>query len=142
MFKPTVIRNIDLILGAEESGPNFKCQLRSVKLTPATNTIRTKTACPDGQYSATDTAEWTMELGYLVGEDNGTAPVVEALADFLLTNAGDELPFTFRPVSGVGTTWTGTVVIVPGAFGGTVGEFSEESVQLPLIGQPVKTVEP
>lgn len=137
MFKPYVMKNSDLILGDVALGPNFKCQMKSVKLTPETNISRTKTACPTGQYSAVDDPEWNLELGYLVGDDDETAPVTEALAEFLLENAGEEMPAMFRPVAG-GDGWSMIVTIVPGPFGGTVGEFSEESVTLPVKGQPEK----
>lgn len=137
-FKPYVMKNIDLILGAPESGPNFKCQVRSAKLTPETNIQRTKTACPTGQYAAVDDPEWTLEIGYLIGDDDGVLPTIEPLAEFLLENVGEDLPFTFRPISG-GDSWSGTVSVVPGAFGGEVGNFAEETVQLPVTGQPVKT---
>ncbi|MFT4295640.1 MAG: hypothetical protein QM582_09540 [Micropruina sp.] len=137
-FRPYVMRDIDLILGDAATGPNFKCQVRSVKLTPETNVQRTKTACPTGQYAAVDDPEWTLEIGYLVGEDNGTLPTIEPLAEFLLENSGEELPFTFRPIAG-GDSWSGTVQLVPGPVGGEVGNFSEETVQLPVTGQPVKT---
>lgn len=32
MFKPIMMKDIDLSLGDEATGPNFKCQMRSVTL--------------------------------------------------------------------------------------------------------------
>lgn len=141
-FRPYVMKNIDLVIGDEATGPNFKCQVKSAKLTPEVDVQRTQTACPTGQYAEVGDPVWTFEIGYLVGDDNGTLPAVTALADFLLTNAGAEMPVTFTPRSGEDARWEFRVRIVPGPFGGEVGSFSEESVQLPVIGQPTKNDDP
>ena len=141
-FRPYVMKNIDLVIGDEALGPNFKCQVRSAKLTPEVDVQRTTTACPTGQYAEVGDPQWTFEIGYLSGDDNGVVPVVEALAEFLLENAGEQLPVTFTPRSGEPDRWQFDVKIVPGAFGGEVGQFAEESVQLPVIGQPVKNDTP
>lgn len=135
-WSPIYMRNVDLILGDEASdGSNFKCQLRGVDLSPDVNITRTKTLCPTGQFSNVDDPEWTLELRYLYGvsEDN-TNP---SLSDYLLDNIGAQVPFTFRPVSG-GKGYTGTVTLVPGPIGGDQGSFSEQSVSLPVEGQPVR----
>lgn len=133
-FKPIVMKNVDLILGDEATGPNFKCQLRSVKLTPDTNVVKTKTLCPEGQYADVEDPEWNLELGYLTGEGDET---VQALADFLLDHKGEKEDFYFRPRAG-GPGYSGVVTLMAGGIGGEQGGFSEQSVQLPLDGQPVK----
>lgn len=131
-FTPIVMKNVDLILGDEATGTNYKCQLRSIKLDPDVNVIKTKTACPEGQYSNVDDPEWTLNLGYLDGTDStGTA----TLAEFLREHHGEKMPFFFRPISG-GKGYTGTVTLIAGSIGGGVGEFQENSVGLPLDGQP------
>lgn len=131
-FKPLFMKNVDLILGDESTGPNFKCQLRSVQLTPDTNIARIKTLCPTGQYSEVEDPEWTLELGYLYGDETDSAG---ALADYLLANQGTQTGFLFRPRAG-GKGYKGTVTLVPGGIGGEQGNHSEQSVQLPLDGQP------
>lgn len=133
-FKPLFMKNVDLILGDEATGPNFKCQVRSVQLTPDTNIQKTKTLCPEGQYAEVEDPEWNLEIGYLYGTDTTTPTAV--LADFLLENSGDKMPFLFRPIAG-GAGYKGTVTIVPGGIGGEQGSFSEQSVQLPVDGQPL-----
>lgn len=133
-FAPLYMKDVDLILGDEATGTNFKCQLRSVTLTPDVNVERIKTLCPTGQFSNVDDAEWSLELGYLYGTDDTTP--AEALANYLLTNAGDQVDFFFAPISG-GDGYSGTVTLVPGPLGGEQGSFSEQSVSLPVDGQPV-----
>ena len=134
-FKPYMMKNVDLVIGDEATGPNFKCQVRGVKLTPEVSVQRVKTACPTGQFAATDDPEWTAELTYLYGQDDGVGTAATVLADYLLTHAGEELPIYFRPVSGE-AGYSGTILVVPGTIGGDYGSFSEQSVSLPMLGQP------
>lgn len=132
-FKPIFMKDVDLILGDEATPKNFKCQLRSVELTPDTNIERTRTMCPDGQFAEVDDPEWTLSLGYLNGDEDGTQG---ALADYLLTNKGTKVDFLFRPRSG-GKGYSGEVTLLAGSIGGSQGSFSEGSVDLPVDGQPV-----
>lgn len=136
-FKPYFMKNVDLILGDEaDTTPNFKCQVRSVKLNPDVSIQRVKTACPTGQYSDMDDPEWTAELGYLYGMDDGAGGPSEILADYLLAHMGETQTITFRPVAG-GKGYQGQVKIVPGVIGGEYGSFSDQTVSLPMDGQPV-----
>lgn len=135
-FEPLYMKNVNLVLGDEATGTDFKCQLRSVTLTPDTNIERVKTLCPQGQFAAVDDPEWNLELGYLYGRD--TEDIQGTLGRFLLANSGQKIPFSFAPWSGdTDEGYTGTVTVVPGALGGEQGGFSEQSVSLPLEGQPV-----
>lgn len=133
-FSPIFMKDVDLILGDEAAGPNFKCELKSVTLTPDTNIVRDKALCPSGQYAEVEDPEWNLELGYLVGTHDDEA---EALGDFLMDNKGDKVGFIFRPKAG-GAGYSGTVTLVAGAVGGEQGSFSNQSVSLPLDGQPAR----
>lgn len=139
-FKPYMMKNINLVLGDELMGEEFKCQARGVTLTPSVSVQRTKTACPNGQFADIDDPEWNAEIKYLFGMDDGAGSVATILADYLLAHVGEDMPITFRPIAG-GPGYTGKVKIVPGAIGGDYGSFSEQSVSLPLLGQPEKVEE-
>lgn len=130
-FKPLYMKDVDLVLGDDATGQNFKCQLRSVTLTPDANIERIKTLCPTGQFANVDDPEWNLELGYLYGTDDAG----QSLADYLLENSGQQVDFQFAPISG-GAGYQGTVTLVPGPIGGEQGSFSEQSVSLPVDGQP------
>lgn len=132
-WSPVYMKNVDLILGEEATGTHFECQARSVTLTPEVNTTRIKTLCPTGQFANVDDAEWTLEIGYLYGVD--TEDPENALANYLLANQGEKVEFFFAPEAG-GPGFTGTVTLIPGAIGGEQGNFAEQSVQLPVDGQP------
>lgn len=135
MFRPIYMKDVNLILGEEALGDDFKCQSRSVTLTPEANTTRIKTLCPDGTYANVDVAEWTLEIGYLVGVDDVDPTAV--LTAYLLAHEGEKVSF-FTAFESGGPGWTGTVTITPGAMGGEQGNFSEQTVQLPLDGKPVE----
>lgn len=132
-FQPYYAKNVDFILGDESTGFNFHCQLRSVVLTPDVNTERIKTLCPDGQFSNVDDPEWSLDIGYLYGNVIGTS--AQALADYLLTHHGEKQDFFYAPIAG-GSGYTGQCTIIPGPIGGEQGSFSEQSVSLPVDGQP------
>lgn len=133
-FQPLFMREVNLILGdVLAGGADFQCQLRSVTLTPDVTVTKVKTLCPDGQFADVDVPEWNLTLGYLYG--TATTPDT-ALADYLLTHSGEKSDFEFRPVAG-GAGYTGTVTLLPGPIGGDQGAFSEQSVDLPVDGQPV-----
>lgn len=134
-FTPIIMRNAKLVFGAvETSGTAFELQARSIVLTPDTNVQRIKTLSPAGQFSDVDDPEWTLEIGYVVGDVDGTVDAI-AFADYLLQNKGDKVPVFFRPVAG-GKGYKVTATIVAGAVGGEQGSFSEQSVSLPCDGQP------
>ena len=135
MFKPIMMKNVDLILGDESTGPNFKCQLRSVKLTPKADVQKLATLCPDGRYVDVADPEWDLELGYAYGYDDGTGTTVQVLADFLLANHATKVPFIFRPRSGQ-DGYSGQVTILTGPIGGTQNGWMEGTVTLPVDGQP------
>lgn len=132
-FAPIRMKNVDLIIGDVATGPNFKCQLRSITLSPDSNVARVKTLCPSGQFSDVDDAEWELQLGYLYGTESDA--LKEVLGDFLIEHHGEKMPFTFRPVSG-GAGYSGTATVVAGAIGGGQGDWSEGTVNLPIEGQP------
>ncbi|MFV0446392.1 MAG: hypothetical protein ACK5Q5_22695, partial [Planctomycetaceae bacterium] len=137
-FKAILIKNADVILGDIGTiGANFKLQVRSVRLTPNTNVQTIKTVDPQGVFSETDTTEWVLEIAYLDGYDDGEGTAAELLSQFLFDHSGELLPFEMRARSG-GRGWSGDVRIIPGGSGGGQGEWGEQTVSLPLDGQPTK----
>lgn len=133
-FQPIYMKDVNLILGDVATGTDYKIELRSVTLTPDSNVTRIKTLDPAGQFSNVDAPEWSLDLGYLGGTYD-TADAKTSLQDYLLANAGNKIPFAFAPKAG-GAGYQGTVTAVPGPIGGDQGSFSEQSVSLPIDGQP------
>lgn len=140
-FTPIIMKDVVLVFGSDETGGTaFQCQARSVTLNPDVNIQRTKTLCPTGQFSDVDTPEWTLEVGYLYGTSD--VPATEpAFADFLLENQGVKMNVFFRPVAG-GAGYQVSATLLPGGIGGEQGSFSEQSVSLPVDGQPAALAPP
>lgn len=133
MWKPILFKRVNLILGSEATGTDFACQSRSVTLNPEAQTTRVKTLCEAGQFSDVDDPEWELQIGYLYGRDD--ADPNKALADYLLANHGEKVPFFFAPIAG-GAGYTGELTLIAGAIGGEQGNYGEQTVNLPLDGQP------
>lgn len=140
MFQPIVLKNVDLVIGDASESTNFKCQVKSVKLTPDTNVIKEKTACPSGTYAETETPEWNLEVGHLTGRDSVNA--ASALTEYLRIHAGEKTSFAFRPWSGdhLGG-YKGRITLMAAEIGGQVGGMNTATVQFPLDGQPVPLTE-
>jgi hypothetical protein len=133
-FAPIVIKNADLFLGSEADGTDYAIELTSIALTPDVSPERIKTAKPEGRFSSVDDPEWNLDLGYVYGK-YGTGDTTVSLADYLMAHVGEQIEFTFRPKTQE-AGYTGTVTLVPGAIGGDQGAFSNQSVSLPVEGQP------
>ncbi len=59
----------------------------------------------------------------------------DALAQYLIDNEGAEVPLSIES-AGLAKNVTGTVLVVPHAFGGTAGEDATASFTLPFVGDP------
>ena len=58
MFQPIMMKDVDLILGDEATGTNFKCQLRSVTLTPNAP-LADAEACDPSLMKISNSAFWS-----------------------------------------------------------------------------------
>jgi len=135
-FRPIMMKDVFLRLGDESTGKTFQCQASSVTLTPKASVQRTKTLCPDGQFSDVDDPEWELEIGYLYGENTDGGTPATILAEYLFENHGTKADWLFRPRNG-GAGYSGTLTLIAGPVGGKQGAWSEGSVTLPVEGQPV-----
>lgn len=131
-FRPIILKNTDLQLGSEADGTDFGIQLTSITLSADVATERLKTVKPAGRFSAVDDPEYSLELGYVFGSDpEGAEP---ALGDYLMEHNGEEVDFTFRPLSGGPPVYSGRCTLVAGSIGGDQGAFSTQYVTLPVEG--------
>ncbi|MGO2110137.1 MAG: hypothetical protein ACTH31_00825 [Pseudoclavibacter sp.] len=60
----------------------------------------------------------------------------DAIEDWCLTNAGEEMTFTFTPVDSVSKSYTGTVKIRAVNIGGDVKTKNTSDFSFPLNGRP------
>lgn len=119
---PLFLKDALVKFGATDS---YEAAVRDVKFTPSTSVVTTRAMSPAAVYQDVDVATWMLEMTYLQDWSTTTS-----LARYLYANEGNEVVLTFEPITG-GATITATVTIVPGAIGGTVGQYAEATVAMP-----------
>jgi hypothetical protein len=111
----------------------FGTQASTVKLTPSvdstdgTPTLATPEPAPDSKVT------WALNISAIQDFDDPAG-----LVNYLMDNALAEVPFTWTPNTDGGTTYSGTVQIVPIEIGGDVAVQAITDVELPLVGQPTR----
>lgn len=112
----------------------FNTQAAAVKLTPSmdsadgTPTLAVPDPAPETSIS------WALNIDAI--QDFTEAA---GLVNFLMDNALAEVPFTWTPLTSDGTSYAGTVQIVPIEIGGDVAVQVVTSVELPVVGTPTRT---
>jgi len=126
---PLVLKDVELIIG--DAAADYRKHVESVTFTPTAATI-TWTGLGLNTHTDTSTASWTCALTYV--QDWDTA---DSLSRFLYDNEGETVPVEFRPRAGSGPSFTGEIVVTPGAIGGAVNAFVTATVTLGMNGRPV-----
>jgi hypothetical protein len=112
----------------------FNTQAAAVRLTPSidstdgTPTLAEPAPAPDSKVS------WALNIDAI--QDFTEAA---GLVNYLMDNALAEVPFVWTPLTADGTSYTGTVQIVPIEIGGDVAVQTVTSVELPVVGEPTRT---
>lgn len=127
---PLYLKDVILTIDTD----TYEKHVSSVTLTPSISTATFKGLDTDAVFTQASTASWTCELAYV--QDWETA---DSLSAYLFNNAGSEVTMSFKPESAEGGTFSATVIIVPGAVGGTVDAYATSTVSLPVQGQPTYT---
>jgi hypothetical protein len=131
---PIVLKNARFLVVAD----SYESAVSGVTFTPSSSTISWKGLTPTSVYTGTTTATWVCELSY--AQDWATT---NSLSQYLLANEGKTLQVKFIPESaatGTVPTFTASVIITPGAIGGTVDSVATATVTLGVVGRPVLTV--
>lgn len=118
---------------------NYEKHVSNVLFTPQTSPVTWQGLTPDSAFSDASNPIWTCQMDY--AQDWTTA---NSLAQYLLTNAGQQKVAVFKPL---GTTtgkpiFTATIIVVPGPIGGAVNTVQVGTVTMGVVGQVVKTAAP
>ncbi len=111
----------------------FAAQAAAVALTPdvksedGTPTLATPDPAP------ATTVDWALNIDAIQDFEDPAGFV-----NYLMDNALSEVPFEWTPITADGTKFTGTVQLVPIEIGGDVAVQVVTSVELPLVGPPVR----
>jgi hypothetical protein len=113
---------------------NYEAALSACTFTPAASTSTWQGLTPTASFTFSTTATWTVTLTYAQDWSSATS-----LSRYLFDNEGKEVVVKFAPVKGATTapTFTATVIVTPGAVGGSVNATAEATVTLALKGKPV-----
>ena len=127
-----IMKDVDLILGDEATGPNFACEVSKVEIAGDTPIVKASAACPTGQYSGTGTTTYEIRVTYLnlvETETTGTKTMFE----FLREHAGEKMRLTWRLTKN-GKGYSAQVTIPGGSFSGEVDKNTDASVTFPVDG--------
>ena len=121
----------DVVLSV--AGSDFEKHVSSVIFTPSVATATWKGLEPTAVFTNVGSSTWMVDIAYAQDWDTSGS-----LSAYLFANEGSEVTLTFEPVAG-GSSWTATVIVVPGAVGGAVDSFAVATVSLPVQGKPTYT---
>ncbi len=123
---PIILNDVTLTVGTDD----YQAHVSQVEFTPSSSTVTWKGLTPSSVHSFGTTATWTCTLAY--AQDWTTA---NSLSQYLFANEGESVEMTFEPKAG-GPSFTATVIITPGAIGGSVDSVAVATVTLGVSGKP------
>lgn len=124
---PFILKDVLLTLDAD----NYEAHVSQVEFTPSSSPQTWQGLTPTATFTDVTTATWTCVLNYAQDWSNP-----DSLSYKLHAEEGAEWPVVFKPVSGSGPTVTATLIVTPGAIGGTVNSYATASVTLAVKGKP------
>lgn len=127
-----IMKDIDLILGDEATGPNFKCEVSKVEIAADTPVVKAEAACPTGSYSGTGNTSYEIRVTYLNLIEDSPAGA-DNFFDFLRENAGSKMLLTWRLIAG-GKGYSANVTVPAGSFSGEVNKQTDATVTFPVDG--------
>jgi hypothetical protein len=131
---PIVLKDARFIVAAD----SYESAVSGVTFTPSASTVTWKGLTPSSVFTGATTATWACEIAYAQDWAN-----TSSLANYLLANEGKTIVAKFIPqtaASGSVPTFTASIIITPGAIGGTVDAVAVATVTLGVIGRPVLSV--
>lgn len=126
---PFVMNDVLLTLGADD----YSATVDTATLTPSGGTSTWKGLKANSSFTFGQRATWTLDL-----QGAQSVDAAKALSLYLFDNEMAEVAFEYRP-KGTGTSgFSGTVILTPGAIGGSVDSPATFSVSLGVKGKPTR----
>lgn len=120
IINPFVMRDCIFQVGSD----NYEAHVSQVEFAPSSSVVRFKGLTPTSNHARGTTADWVANLTY--AQDWNTA---DSLSEYLHEHEGESIDVTFQPVNG-GRPITATLIVTPGAIGGSVDAIATASVSL------------
>lgn len=112
----------------------FNTQVSACRLTPSINSDDGTPTLATPDPPPLTTVDWALNIDAIQDFEEPAG-----LVNYLMDNALSEVAFEWTPATADGTSYEGTVQIVPMEIGGDVAVQVVTSVELPLIGAPTRT---
>lgn len=134
--QPMVLKEVDLLfvdIDAESpaDADDFAAHCSSVTFTPSGGTV-TWNGLKANSFTDATVPTWAVGLDYA---QDWESP--KSLSRFLYENEGKRFNVAFAPSAGKAPTFTGVVIVTPGAIGGAVNAVATASVTLGMDGRPI-----
>src|SRR5215471_7226632 len=122
-----------LKIGPTATSKDFSAQASAVRLTPSVNSEDGTPTLAVPEPAPLATIAWALNVDAIQDFEDAAGFV-----NYLMDNALAEEPFEWVPATADGTSYSGTIQIIPIEVGGDVAVQVVTSVELPLIGAPVR----
>jgi len=119
-----------LTLGEEGSIRQFAAHTTATSLVPSYSDGDVLNLLDGSTETEVDEETWALEGTFRQQLET------DAIEDWCLTNAGEEMTFTFTPVDSVSKSYTGTVKIRAVNIGGDVKTKNTSDFSFPVNGRP------
>jgi len=113
---------------------DFSTQASAVRLTPSTNSEDGTPTLAVPKPEPLTTVDWALNIDAIQDFEEPAG-----LVNYLMDNALATQDFEWIPATADGTKFAGKVQIIPIEVGGDVAVQIVTSVELPLVGAPVRT---
>lgn len=118
---PRILRKYQFTVDVDD----YQSATEQVLFQPATET-QTWTGGDGETHSDAAPSTWTVTVGYVQDWDTPGS-----LGEYLLAHEGEQVDVTFRPTVDAGPSFTSTITVVPGAVGGTNGQWPTTTAAMP-----------
>lgn len=128
-FNPTYMTESVLTLGASD----YAAEVSGFTLAPTYQTATFKGLKAGSTFTRSGKATWVLTINF--GQDHESAT---SLSTYLFEHEGEQIAYTVEPLDG-GTSFDGQLIAQAGPIGGTVDQFGNATVNLPVLGKPNRT---
>jgi hypothetical protein len=125
---PIVLKDAIVSIDADD----YAAAVSVVTLTPTAQVINFTGLKPGAVFSDVSQATWACGLTF--AQDWG---VETSLSRYLFDHEGETVDAVIASQDGIGTSWEVSLIITPGAIGGTVNQVPTSTVTLGVQGRPV-----
>lgn len=132
---PFVLKDATLKIATD----NYEAHVSQVEFVPTVAQVTWKGLTPSSVFTDSGAPTWVCTLAYAQDWDT-----TNSLSQYLMDHAGERVVAVFGPTGATtgDAIFTATVIIAPGNIGGTVDGVAVGTVNLGVVGVPVRSDAP